>query len=54
MAAGKVGNRNVEVGGDGIFFLLNSDFGLCIILVLKKCKKPDDVLFINAAEQLTR
>jgi type I restriction enzyme M protein len=23
------------------------------ILVLKKCKKPDDVLFINAAEPLT-
>jgi len=23
------------------------------ILVLKKCKKPDDVLFIDAAEQLT-
>lgn len=24
------------------------------ILVLKKCKKPDDVLFINAAEHFTR
>ncbi|MBB3844226.1 type I restriction-modification system subunit M [Xanthomonas arboricola] len=24
------------------------------ILVLKKCKKPDDVLFINASEQFTR
>ena len=24
------------------------------ILVLKKCKKPDDVLFINAAEALSR
>ena len=24
------------------------------IFVLKKCKKPDDVLFINAAERLTR
>ena len=24
------------------------------ILVLKKCKKPDDVLFINAAEQFVK
>ena len=33
---------------------LISSFALRPILVLKKCKKPDDVLFINAAEHFVK
>lgn len=36
------------------FLLRLSPFSLYPIPVLKKCKKPDDVLFINAAGELTR
>ena len=36
------------------FVIQTSSFELSPILVLKKCKKPDDVLFINASEDYVK
>ncbi len=49
MAIGVISNDEFGMTNGLNFVIRTSAFALCPILVLKKCKKPNDVLFINAS-----